>query len=141
MATQVAPPPAARVNTRTITIVDDDPDTQRLLRITLELEGYGVATAANGLELLGPDAHKPDLFLLDVMLSWMDGFDLCRAIKRNPVLKDVPVIFVSGRDSPHDVRRGLECGAADYFTKPFDIEKLTRRIRELVDAPAQARSA
>jgi DNA-binding response OmpR family regulator len=117
---------------RKIIIVDDDRDTREMLTLALELEGFEVAEAANGLRLISTlHVDKPDAILLDVMMSWIDGFELCRAIKRNEEFKDIPVIFVSARKTPQDVTRGLEAGAADYFTKPLDIDRLVHRIEEL----------
>jgi DNA-binding response OmpR family regulator len=118
---------------RKILIVDDDRDTREMLTLALELEGYDVEQAANGLRLVSSlRVDRPDLVLLDVMMSWIDGFELCRSIKKNEELRDIPIIFVSARKSGDDVRRGLEAGAADYFTKPVDIDRLHARVRELL---------
>jgi CheY-like chemotaxis protein len=65
------------------------------------------------------------------MMSWIDGFELCRAIKRSPEFRDIPVIFVSGRSDPSDVREGMHCGAAGYFVKPIDTDELLRKLEEL----------
>ena len=75
---------------------------------------------------------RPDVILLDVMMSWIDGFELCRSIKKNEEFKDIPVIFISARKTPEDYRKGIEAGAADYFTKPVDIERLIARINDFV---------
>ncbi|HCF60740.1 MAG TPA: response regulator, partial [Myxococcales bacterium] len=100
-------------------IVDDDRDTREMLMLALDLEGYDVEQAANGLRLVSSlRVDRPDLVLLDVMMSWIDGFELCRSIKKNEELRDIPIVFVSARKGGEDVRRGLEAGAADYFTKP-----------------------
>src|ERR1700687_221140 len=119
-----------------IIIVDDDRETREMLKMALELEGYEVAQAANGLRLISTlHVDRPDLILLDVMMSWIDGFELCRAIKRNPLYRDIPICFISGRDDPNDVRQGLQCGAADYFVKPIDRDRLLNRLSELVAHP------
>ncbi len=118
---------------RKILIVDDDRDTREMLMLALDLEGYDVEQAANGLRLVSSlRVDRPDLILLDVMMSWIDGFELCRSIKKNEELRDIPIVFVSARKGGEDVRRGLEAGAADYFTKPVDIDLLNARIRELL---------
>jgi DNA-binding response OmpR family regulator len=128
---QIGPGAAAR--RRKILIVDDDRDTREMLMLTLELEDYDVEQAANGLRLISSlHVDRPDLILLDVMMSWIDGFELCRSIKKNEEFRDIPVIFVSARKTGEDVERGLAAGAADYFTKPVDIDRLTARIRELL---------
>lgn len=120
---------------RRIIIVDDDRDTREMLTMALELEGFEVAEAANGLRLISTLAvDKPDAILLDVMMSWINGFELCHAIKQNPEFRDIPVVFVSVRKSAEDVQRGVEAGAADYFTKPLDIDRLATRLHELTGA-------
>jgi DNA-binding response OmpR family regulator len=119
-----------------ITIVDDDRDTRELLAAALEDEGFEVSMAANGLRLIASlQLHRPDAILLDVNMSWIDGFELCRAVKKNENFRDIPVVFISGRGDPEDKRHGLSVGAADYFVKPLDMDKLVRRIRELVTTP------
>jgi DNA-binding response OmpR family regulator len=118
---------------RKILIVDDDRDTREMLTLALELEDYDVEQAANGLRLISSlHVDRPDLILLDVMMSWIDGFELCRSIKKNESFREIPVVFVSARKSGEDVQRGLSAGAADYFTKPLDIDRLAARIRELL---------
>lgn len=119
-----------------VTIVDDDRDTRELLAAALEDEGFEVSMAANGLRLIASlQLHRPDAILLDVNMSWIDGFELCRAVKKNESFRDIPVVFISGRGDPEDKRHGLEVGAADYFVKPLDMDKLVKRIRELVATP------
>ena len=118
-----------------ITIVDDDRDTRELLAAALEDEGFAVTMAANGLRLIASfQLHRPHAILLDVNMSWIDGFELCRAVKKNEQFRDIPVIFISGRGEPEDKRHGMAVGAADYFVKPLDMDKLVSRIRELVPA-------
>lgn len=120
-----------------IIIVDDDRDTRELLAMALETEGFEVASAANGLRLISSlQLRRPHLILLDVNMSWIDGFELCKAVKKNENFRDIPVIFVSGRGEPEDRRKGMEAGAADYFVKPLDLNRLIARIRELAPAPA-----
>jgi DNA-binding response OmpR family regulator len=127
----------ARMAQRKVIIVDDDRETREMLSLALELEGFEVSQATNGLRLISSlHVDRPDLILLDVMMSWIDGFELCRSIKQNEEFRDIPVVFVSARRSAEDVRRGREVGAADYFTKPLDIDRLTRRLSELVPKPA-----
>jgi len=67
-----------------------------------------------------------------VNMSWIDGFELCRAVRKNEDFKDIPVIFISARSSSADVKRGIEAGAADYFTKPVELPTLIARIKELI---------
>ena len=121
-----------------VIIVDDDRDTREMLTLALELEGFDVGQAANGLRLISAmHVDRPDVILLDVMMSWIDGFELCRSIKKNDEFKDIPVIFVSARKTGEDLNKGLAAGATDYFTKPVDIDRLTGRIREILAAAQQ----
>jgi len=118
---------------RSAIIVDDDRDTREMLAMALELEGYQVTQAANGVKLISSlHLHHPDVLLLDVNMSWIDGFELCRAVRRNEQLHQLPVLFVSARKGRADVEAGLASGADGYFTKPVDLEALLGRMRELV---------
>jgi DNA-binding response OmpR family regulator len=120
---------------RKVIIVDDDRETREMLTLALELEGFDVTDAANGLRLISSlHVDRPDAILLDVMMSWIDGFELCRAIKKNDDFREIPVVFVSARKGPEDIAQGIEAGAADYFTKPLDLDRLSARLRELIDA-------
>ena len=116
-----------------IIIVDDDRETRELLAMALQMEDFEVTQAANGLRLISTlHVDQPDLILLDVNMSWIDGFELCRAVRKNEDFKDIPVIFISARSSTADVKRGIEAGAADYFTKPIELQTLIARIKELI---------
>ena len=119
-----------------IIIVDDDRETREMLKMALELEGYEVSQAANGLRLISTlHVDRPDLILLDVMMSWIDGFELCRAVKKNDEFNGIPVIFISAKKTASDIRTGLAAGASDYFSKPIDMERLLARIAALVEPP------
>ena len=118
-----------------VIIVDDDRDTREMLTMALDLEGFEVGQAANGLRLISAmHVDRPDVILLDVMMSWIDGFELCRAIKKNPTFADIPVIFISARKSAEDEKTGLAAGAVAYFSKPIDMDGLVSRIRVLLGA-------
>jgi DNA-binding response OmpR family regulator len=116
-----------------IIIVDDDRETRELLAMALQMEDFEVSQAANGLRLISTlHVDRPDLILLDVNMSWIDGFELCRAVHKNEEFRNIPVIFISARSSASDVKRGIEAGAADYFTKPVELPTLIARIKELI---------
>ena len=118
-----------------VAVVDDDREVREYLAAVLHRAGYEVAVAPNGLRLVSAlQVDRPDLILLDVNMSWIDGFDLCRALKRNPLFSDIPVVFVSGRSTSSDIEQGMACGAVDYFGKPIDGHTLLARIDELVHA-------
>jgi DNA-binding response OmpR family regulator len=115
-----------------VVIVDDDRALRDRLQQILEQQGYNVAQAPSGLRLLTLlEVDRPDLILLDVAMSWINGFELCRAMKANLNYKNIPVVFISGRSAPSDIETGLSCGAADYFVKPLDTQALLARLREL----------
>jgi len=117
-----------------ITIVDDDREIQELLREALEADGFEVTVVSNGLRLISAlQVDQPDLVLLDVIMSWIDGFELCRAIKKNPQFKEIPIIFLSARSEPSDIETGFGCGCTDYLSKPVDLAKLRTRVREIID--------
>lgn len=115
-----------------VAVVDDDREIRDFLAATLGEAGFDVKLAANGLRLVSTlQVDRPDVILLDVMMSWIDGFELCRALKKNNQFCDIPVIFVSGRTTDEDIRIGMACGAVDYFKKPIDADRLIARLEEL----------
>lgn len=117
---------------RKIVIVDDDRALRDRLQQVLEKAGYQVAQAPSGLRLLSLlEVDRPDLILLDIQMSWINGFELCRAMKANATYQSIPVVFISGRSQKSDIDNGLACGAADYFVKPLDTLRLLERVREL----------
>ena len=117
---------------RKVVIVDDDRSMRDQLQQILETSGWRVAQAPSGLRLLSLlEVDRPDVILLDVAMSWINGFELCRAMKANANYKNIPVVFISGRSAPSDIETGMSCGAADYFVKPIDTRRLLERLREL----------
>jgi DNA-binding response OmpR family regulator len=117
------------VGTRILT-VEDDERIRTAVRMALEDEGWDVVEAESGeaaVELFG--SQPADVVLIDLMLPGMDGFELCRSIRR---ASDVPIVMVTARADTHDVVAGLEAGADDYVTKPFQPKELSARIRALL---------
>lgn len=113
-----------------ILLVEDDESIQLLLRLYLEKEGYRILTATDGKEGLQIwDAEKPSLVLLDLMLPGMDGVSVCKAIRRR---SDTPIIMLTAKSQSHDKVEGLELGADDYITKPFDPPELVARVRAVL---------
>lgn len=124
---------------RKVVIVDDDKETREALQAALEDRGYSVQQAPSGLRLVSYlKVDRPDVILLDVVMSWIDGFALCRALKQNPEFRDIPVCFISGRSDPADVQEGLACGAAAYFIKPLDLSELLDTLDKLTEPGHQA---
>lgn len=113
-----------------VLVVEDDERIRASLRLALIDEGYDVAVAADAAEALDMcNGAMPDVLLIDVLLPGMDGFELCRSIRRSSA---VPIVMVTARDDSHDVVAGLEAGADDYVTKPYNIKELAARLRSLL---------
>jgi DNA-binding response OmpR family regulator len=125
---QTAPP--FRPAGRKILIVDDDRLNIRILGGILKGESYALAEADSGESALGLYAtFRPDLVLLDVMMSGIDGFETCRRLKRDYGDKCAPIIFITAKSDSDDVVEGLGAGAADYLLKPFKPKEVLARIR------------
>ena len=117
------------MTTRVLT-VEDDERIRTALRLALEDEGWEVDEVASGEEALAAFSRVPaDVVLVDIMLPGIDGFDICRAIRKS---SDVPIVMITARSDTHDVVAGLEAGADDYLTKPFAPKELSARIRALL---------
>ena len=115
---------------KTILIVDDAPNIVELVRLYLEGAGYATIVATDGPSAIELHRrHRPDLVVLDVMLPGMDGFEVCRAIRREA---DTPVIMLTARTDDIDAIVGLELGADDYVTKPFNPRALVARIKAIL---------
>lgn len=112
-----------------VLIVDDSPDALALAKARLAKEGLELIFAGGGIAgLADARREKPDLILLDVDMPDMSGFDVCRALKGDPELCMIPVIFLSGSSQAEDKIKGLDVGAVDYVTKPFDAFELRARV-------------
>jgi two-component system, OmpR family, alkaline phosphatase synthesis response regulator PhoP len=116
-----------------ILIVDDEKDILELIQYNLTREGYRVSTAADGEEALDKvGADRPDLILLDLMLPGIDGFDVCRRLKSDPLTRSIPVVMVTAKGEDADIVTGLELGADDYIIKPFSPRILLARVRAVL---------
>jgi DNA-binding response OmpR family regulator len=117
----------------TVLVVDDDPVIQKLLQVNFELEGYKVITASDGVEgLARARADHPDAIILDIMMPRMNGLDVARALKADVETEAIPVLLLSAKAQASDVAVGMEIGADDYITKPFDPAELLERVGELL---------
>ena len=115
---------------KTILVVDDERHIVDLVRLYLEKEGFAVVAAHDGVDALDRHArHDPDLVILDVMLPKLDGFEVCREIRRRG---DTPVLMLTARDDDVDAIVGLELGADDYVTKPFNPRALVARVKAIL---------
>ncbi len=113
-----------------ILLVDDDPNIRQLVRLYLEKEGFDVAEAARGDEAVKAfKASPPNLMLLDLMLPGMDGWQVCREVRK---VSNIPIIMLTAKDETFDKVLGLELGADDYVVKPFDTKELVARIKAVI---------
>jgi DNA-binding response OmpR family regulator/DNA-binding CsgD family transcriptional regulator len=125
-----------------VLLVDDSPDALGFLTEALEASGYSVLIATSGHGALSIVARiSPDLILLDAVMPGMDGFETCRTLKADPVVAQVPVIFMTGLTETEHVVKALESGGVDYLTKPINIDELRARIRVHLSNARSAQSA
>ena len=116
-----------------VLVVEDEAALVAMLRYNLEKQGFDVEEAVDGQEAIARIAESPpDIVLLDWMLPVMSGIEVCRQIRRRPATRDLPVIMVTARSEDQDAVRGLNTGADDYITKPFNMEALLARMRALL---------
>jgi len=113
-----------------ILVVDDTPTNLSVLKGTLEPEGYKLAFASSGEETLEITPElMPDLILLDVMMSGIDGFETCRRLKEDPETNSIPIIFITAKKETEDIVEGLKVGGVDYIPKPFQQEEVSARVQ------------
>ena len=115
---------------QTVMVVDDDPNIAQLVKLYLEKEGFDVTVQSRGDDAVAAFRKKaPDLMLLDVMLPGMDGWQVCRAVRQS---SSTPIIMLTAKDETFDKVLGLELGADDYMTKPFDGKELAARVKAVL---------
>ena len=120
-----------------VLVVDDEPNIRELVQVALKFHGCSVSTAGSGREALRQaEAVRPDLIVLDVMLPDLDGFEVCRRLRAAG--NEVPVIFLTARDTSSDTVTGLAIGGDDYVTKPFSVEALVARVRAVLRRASRA---
>ncbi len=125
-----------------ILIADDIPDLLQALKDTLEREGFEVVAAGDGVSALEAiRADPPDIAVLDLMMPRMDGFAVCRALREDPLLENLPVVILSASGSRENKVEGLDLGADDFITKPVDIRELLARIRMILKRTRQGLDA
>ena len=120
-----------------ILVVDDEQDLCEILSFNLETEGYYVDTANSAEEALEMDVPSYHLLLLDVMMGGMSGFQMAKQLKENPVTANIPIIFLTARDTENDTVTGFNLGADDYISKPFSIREVMVRIRAVLRRTAE----
>ena len=118
---------------RTVLVVDDDPVILRLLEVNFEMEGFAVVTAVDGMDgVEKARAEQPDIIVSDVMMPKLNGLELCVAIKADEATKAIPVVLLSAKAQATDIRAGLDAGADDYVTKPFEPLDMIDRVNKLL---------
>lgn len=118
---------------KTVLVVDDETNIQELIKFNLEKNGFEVITADNGLDALRlAETKKPDLIFLDLMLPGMDGLDVCKNIRKNPAIENIPIVMITAKSEELDKILGLELGADDYITKPFSVRELVARAKAIL---------
>lgn len=116
-----------------ILIAEDEPDIRELVAFTLRFAGHEVTPTSNGEEAY-QTALKiiPDLILMDVRMPKMTGYDACRAMKAEPSIRDIPVVFLSAKGQDSEIQTGLEAGAEEYLLKPFAPDQLVERVKAIL---------
>jgi CheY-like chemotaxis protein len=116
-----------------ILIAEDERDIRDLIAFTLRFAGHEVFAAANGEEAveLAPKVN-PDLVLMDVRMPRMTGYEACRALKADPILRHIPVMFLSAKGQESEIQQGLDAGAEEYLLKPFAPDLLTDRVKDIL---------
>lgn len=124
-------------NNYRILVVDDEQDLCEILKFNLETDGYTVETANSAEEALEMNIESFNLLLLDVMMGGMSGFALAKKLKAEPATKDIPIIFLTARDTENDTVTGFNLGADDYISKPFSIREVLVRVRAVLRRTAE----
>jgi DNA-binding response OmpR family regulator len=118
------------MNSKKILVVDDEVDLVKTIRFSLEAEGYTVLVSYNGEDALNQARKEaPDLVLLDIMLPKLDGYKVCRLLKFDERYKHIPILMLTAKTQEKDKIVGMETGADEYITKPFDMDELMEKIK------------
>jgi len=117
-----------------ILIADDERDIRELVAFTLKIAGHEVIATTNGAEAYETAIQTmPELILLDVRMPRMTGYEVCERIKANPDTQDIPVVFLSAKGQENEVQAGLSVGASEYILKPFSLDLLTSRLKNILE--------
>jgi CheY-like chemotaxis protein len=121
-----------------ILVVDDEEEIRSVMRLTLTLAGYEVREAGDGERALESlEKHQPDLILLDVLMPGMDGFEVCRRVRENSEMAQMPVLILSAKTDARSREEGLAAGATKYLTKPISPPQLLQHIAEVLEKTAE----
>jgi two-component system response regulator MprA len=118
---------------QTVLVIDDEESILEFIKLGLHYEGFQVETATDGEQgVVAAQRINPDVIILDIMLPGIDGLEVCRRLRSNPTTRDTPILMLTAKDEVSDRIRGLQTGADDYLTKPFDFYELLERIRAIL---------
>ena len=124
---------------KSILVVDDEPATRMMLRMMLQIDGFTIQEAKDGVDALAQiEVHPPDLLILDVMMPRMDGITLCKILRERPETASLPIIMLSGKVQPEAEREGLDAGANLYLHKPTPRKVLSQHVSSLLEETAYA---
>lgn len=116
-----------------VMVVDDDPDAMRLVENILQDEGYELVTVSNATEVgLKAAQLVPDLIILDYLMPEINGFEVSKALRSNDLTKNIPIMAVTCLTKESDIERIFECGADEYLAKPYKVDQLQKKVRELI---------
>ncbi len=116
-----------------VLVADDEKDIRRLVVFTLERAGFEVIEAEDGRQaLLSAQQNHPDVILLDVMMPYISGYDVCRLLRKMPEMEETPVLFLSAKAQNYEIGEGLEAGGTDYLVKPFIPRELAAKVKQMV---------
>ena len=122
---------------KTVLIVEDEPDAAEMFAEMMRVTGFDVTQLYSSTPAMGTiRAEKPDLVILDIMMPDISGLEVLRYMRREPELKDIPVILVSAKSMPADIQEGMDAGASNYLTKPVGFLELKNAVEELVSPVA-----
>lgn len=121
-----------RMNDYRILVVDDEEDLCEILKFNLEMEGYTVDTANSAEEALKLDLPHYNLILLDVMMGEISGFKMASMMKKNKDTENIPIIFITAKDTENDTLTGFNLGADDYISKPFSLREVIMRVKAVL---------
>lgn len=116
-----------------VLVAEDEKDIRRLVVFTLERAGYEILEAGDGREALRlATENQPHLILLDVMMPFMNGYEVCRKLRENPDMKNVPIVLLSAKAQNYEIGEGLRAGATDYLVKPFIPRELAAKVKQMI---------
>jgi two-component system response regulator MprA len=127
---------------RTALIIDDEENIVEFIKLGLRYEGFQVEAASDGEQgITAAQRVNPEIIILDLMMPGIDGIEVCKRLRDNPITRDIPILMLTARDEVRDRIIGLDAGADDYLTKPFDFDELMARIRAILRRQSRVKAA